>query len=155
MNTDTKPETRPGSQHRDNTLDPCNFELSLQHWPILNGLFLWPYLLPLSFEIIPLCPSNGWSLSITFCSLFLISARTCTSSETSLTFFQQQSCYAPHSLLPFVSQRLQLPDIFVHYWFPLTKCRFCVLFTAIFPDPRQFLQHCRCSMKNFWMHGEY
>ena len=65
----TEPESPALAVRFFTTEPPGKPAINFQHWPILNWLFLWIYLLPLSLEIMsfPLCwppshPPSGWSL---------------------------------------------------------------------------------------------
>ena len=138
--------------------------INLQHWPILNWLFLWTYLLPLSLEIksLPLYwhpshPSNGWSLP----DLMLFPIPDTHSFFTNLHVLRdafldhsvfKQPHYAPDTTFYFASQHLQLPHIFAHISISPDRMQSPVLYTAIWPEPGQFLQHCGCSKQNVWAH---
>lgn len=126
------------------------FQVSLQHWSILNGLFLWTYLLPVTSKIIPLWlhwpprhPTNGRSMSITFCFLPLmatqflqgstVSSRICTFSER--LFFNSSPVMFLISYFIVLYITYNYLKGFVHYAFPLIECKLHVSFNAVFPDP--------------------
>ena len=155
----TEPES-PALAVRFFTTDPPGKPaINFQHWPILNWLFLWIYLLPLSLEIMsfPLCwppshPPSGWSLP----DLMLFPFSDTHSFFTNLhvlrdTFLDhsvfKQPCHAPDTTFYFASQHLQLPHIFTHV--PISPDRMQALFCSLLygQNPDNFCN--TCSTQNF------